>query len=31
MKIYKYTNEAGKTIITDTLPADIVGGIEILN
>jgi len=31
MKIYKYTTETGKTIITDTLPADIIGGIEILN
>jgi soluble lytic murein transglycosylase-like protein len=31
MKIYKYTTAAGKTIITDTLPADIVGNIEILN
>jgi soluble lytic murein transglycosylase-like protein len=31
MKIYKYTTDAGKTIITDTLPADISGDIEILN
>jgi len=31
LKIYKYTTESGKTIITDTLPADITGNIEILN
>ncbi|MCX6555047.1 MAG: lytic transglycosylase domain-containing protein [Candidatus Aminicenantes bacterium] len=31
MKIYKYTTAAGKTIITDTLPADISGAIEIIN
>ena len=31
MKIYKYTNDAGKTIITDPLPADISGHIEILD
>ena len=31
IKIYKYTNTAGKTIITDTLPTEIVGNIEILN
>jgi hypothetical protein len=31
MKIYKYTTDAGKTIITDTLPADLAGDIEILN
>jgi soluble lytic murein transglycosylase-like protein len=30
-KIYKYTNNLGKTIITDTLPAEITGNIEILN
>lgn len=30
-KIYKYTTASGKTIITDTLPADINGSIEILN
>jgi len=31
MKIYKYTTAAGKIIITDTLPADISGAIEIIN
>jgi soluble lytic murein transglycosylase-like protein len=31
IKIYKYTTDAGKTIITDTLPAEITGNIEILN
>jgi hypothetical protein len=31
MKIYKYTTDSGKTIITDTLPAEIAGNIEILN
>jgi hypothetical protein len=31
MKIYKYTTNSGKTIITDTLPAEITGNIEILN
>jgi soluble lytic murein transglycosylase-like protein len=31
IKIYKYTTDAGKTIITDTLPSDIAGNIEILN
>jgi len=31
MKIYKYTTAEGKTIITDTLPAEISGTIEILN
>ncbi len=31
MKIYKYTTASGKTIITDTLPAEISGAIEILN
>ena len=31
MKIYKYTTSSGKTIITDTLPAEITGNIEILN
>jgi soluble lytic murein transglycosylase-like protein len=30
-KIYKYTTSSGKTIITDTLPAEITGNIEILN
>ena len=30
-KIYKYTSPAGKTIITDTLPADSGGTLEILN
>jgi hypothetical protein len=30
-KIYKYTSPAGKTIITDTLPSQIVGTIEIIN
>jgi hypothetical protein len=30
-KIYKYTTNSGKTIITDTLPAEIIGNIEILN
>jgi hypothetical protein len=31
MKIYKYTTSTGRTIITDTLPAEITGNIEILN
>jgi soluble lytic murein transglycosylase-like protein len=31
MKIYKYTTNSGKTIITDTLPAEISGNIEILD
>jgi hypothetical protein len=31
MKIYKYTTDSGKTIITDTLPAEISGNIEVLN
>jgi len=31
MKIYKYTTPTGKTIISDTLPADITGQFEILN
>ena len=31
MKIYKYTTTAGKTIITDTLPSEITGNIEILD
>jgi hypothetical protein len=31
MKIYKYTTSAGKIIITDTLPAEITGNIEILD
>jgi hypothetical protein len=30
-KIYKYTTVEGKTIITDTLPADIGGTLEVLN
>jgi soluble lytic murein transglycosylase-like protein len=30
-KIYKYTTNSGKTIITDTLPAEITGNIEVLN
>ncbi|MBN2399335.1 MAG: lytic transglycosylase domain-containing protein [Candidatus Aminicenantes bacterium] len=30
-KIYKYTTAAGKTIITDTLPDEIAGHIEIIN
>jgi soluble lytic murein transglycosylase-like protein len=30
-KIYKYTTSAGKTIITDTLPSNITGSIEIIN
>jgi soluble lytic murein transglycosylase-like protein len=30
-KIFKYTTNSGKTIITDTLPAEIIGNIEILN
>jgi hypothetical protein len=30
-KIYKYTTDSGKTIITDTLPAEITGKFEILN
>jgi soluble lytic murein transglycosylase-like protein len=30
-KIYKYTTPAGKTIITDMLPAQITGAIEIIN
>lgn len=30
-KIYKYTTNSGKTIITDTLPAEITENIEILN
>jgi soluble lytic murein transglycosylase-like protein len=30
-KIYKYTTTAGKTIITDTLPSDIGGTLEVLN
>jgi soluble lytic murein transglycosylase-like protein len=30
-KIYKYTSSTGKTIITDTLPADIGGTFEIIN
>lgn len=29
--IYKYTTTAGKTIITDTLPSQISGTIEIIN
>ena len=31
MKIYKYTTSSGRTIITDTLPAETTGNIEILN
>jgi hypothetical protein len=31
MKIYKYTSPCGKTIITDTLPAEISGRIEVLD
>jgi hypothetical protein len=30
-KIYKYTTSEGKTIITDTLPADMGGTLEVLN
>jgi soluble lytic murein transglycosylase-like protein len=30
-KIYKYTTPAGKTIITDSLPAEINGTIEVIN
>ena len=30
-KIYKYITPAGKTIITDTLPSNITGNIEIIN
>ncbi|MDD8013112.1 MAG: lytic transglycosylase domain-containing protein [Acidobacteriota bacterium] len=30
-KIYKYTTLAGNTIITDTLPADIGGTLEVIN
>ena len=30
-KIYKYITPAGKTIITDTLPVDIGGTLEVLN
>jgi hypothetical protein len=30
-KIYKYTTADGKTIITDTLPHDIGGTLEVLN
>jgi hypothetical protein len=30
-KIYKYTDGAGRTIITDTLPAQIGGSLEVLN
>jgi hypothetical protein len=30
-KIYKYTDAAGRTIITDTLPARIGGSLEVLN
>jgi hypothetical protein len=30
-KIYKYTTPAGKTIITDSLPADIGGTVEVIN
>jgi len=30
-KIYKYTTLAGQTIITDTLPADIGGTLEVIN
>ncbi len=30
-KIYKYTDAAGRTIITDTLPAEIGGRLEVLN
>lgn len=30
-KIYKYTTPAGKTIITDMLPADIDGTVEVIN
>jgi len=30
-KIYKYTSPSGKTIITDTLPAEIDGTIEVIN
>jgi len=30
-KIYKYTTDSGKTIITDTLPPEIIGNFEILN
>ncbi len=30
-KIYKYTTSAGTTIITDTLPSQITGTLEIIN
>jgi hypothetical protein len=30
-KIYKYTSPTGKTIITDTMPAEIGGTFEIIN
>jgi soluble lytic murein transglycosylase-like protein len=30
-KIYKYTSTTGKTTITDTLPAEIDGTIEVIN
>ena len=30
-KIYKYIDPAGRTIITDSLPAEIGGSIEVLN
>lgn len=30
-KIYKYTSADGRTIITDTLPSEIGGSLEILN
>ncbi len=30
-KIYKYTTPAGKTIITDSLPAEINGTVEVIN
>lgn len=30
-KIYKYTTSDGKTIITDTLPAEIGSGVEVIH